>query len=98
MGSRWPGAGRKRLVGDGPSAAAGLVDGDGALVEDWRRRKVDELHGGTVKLSRGVVRFGEGLEWRVHGDSSSPEMKKVGGEVLACEQGRIAFYRQREKG
>jgi hypothetical protein len=44
------------------------------------------------------VRFGEGLEWRVHYDSSSPEIKKVGGEVLAREQGRIAFYRQREKG
>jgi hypothetical protein len=44
------------------------------------------------------VRFAEGLEWRVHGDSSSLEMKKVGGKVLACEQGRIAFYRQHEKG
>ena len=53
VGSRWPGAGRKRLVGDGPSAAARLVDDDGAPVEDWWQRKVDELHGGTVKLFRG---------------------------------------------
>jgi hypothetical protein len=53
VGSRWPGAGRKQLVGDALSVAAGLVDGDGAPVADWRRRKVDELHGGTVKLSRG---------------------------------------------
>jgi hypothetical protein len=53
VGSRWPGGGRKRLVGDEPSAAAGLVDDDGAPMEDWRRRKVDELHRGMVKLSRG---------------------------------------------
>ena len=50
VGSRWPGACRKRLVGDGAERGGGVIGGSAVPVRDWWQGVVGELHGVKAKL------------------------------------------------
>jgi hypothetical protein len=65
VGSRWPGAGRKRLVSNGAERGGEGARRRRALVKDGWREMAGWLHGLGAKLARGVV----GVGWRYSGGS-----------------------------
>ena len=50
VGSRWPGAGQKQLVGDGAERGGGVIGGSAVPVRDWWQGVVGELHGVKAKV------------------------------------------------
>ena len=79
----------KGLVDDGVRTAAEGKGNSGVLAWNWRRGVVGELHGSTVKLTRGLGWL-EGAcgDGSTAAQSSSALMEKGGGGVPGKKPGR----------